>query len=632
MTITPRNRVDPRHTWNAESVFADRKAWEAEIQSILDAIPSVKRFQGTFSRGPDQLVEALGAANGLAQRIGRAAMYAGFSHAVETTDQEAVVMNDRALSAFGRVTAATSFVDPELISLGEKTLGEWSARNPRLAIYRHYFDNLFRKQSHVRSAEVEEIMGMLVDPFSGPANVASMLTNADFRFPKAKDSKGKACEVTQGSLESLLESPDPKLRRSAWQAYTGLYLEHRNTLAANLTNSIKQCVLKSRARGHGGALEAAQFADNIPAAAFHSVVDTFTKNLPIWHRYFTLRRRLLGLKVLRHCDMWAPLVPPWTRRLNAAEYRRGALHGPEAPLAPAPSGRSPTRAFKKLIYEQAVDLICTGLSPMGSAYVEVLRRGCLEERWVDLAPSRGKRSGAFSWGAYGTHPFIMMSFTGDVNSLSTLAHELGHSMHSYYAWKTQPNVYGDYPIFVAEVASNFHQAMVRRSLLQGGADTRFQISVLEEAMANFFRYFFIMPTLARFELETHRRVEDGRSLGADAMIHLMADLFREGYGGAVSVDEEEEGIIWATFPHLFEDYYVYQYATGISGANALSGRILRGEPHAVEDYIGFISAGSSKYPIDALRGAGVDLTSPAPIEEAFGVLASYIDQLERLTA
>ncbi len=329
------------------------------------------------------------------------------------------------------------------------------------------------------------------------------------------------------------------------------------------------------------------------------MINTFKKHLPVWHRYFEIKRKALGQRDIAYYDMWAPL----------------------------------TKKRPQVSFEQAVDMICEGLAPMGKDYVDVLRKGCLEERWVDWAPNKGKQNGAFSYGAPGTHPFIMMSFTDEVGSLSTLAHELGHSMHSYLTWKNQPPVYADYSLFVAEVASNFHQAMVRGHLLKTVKDKNFLIALIEEAVGgNFFRYFFQMPTLARFELETHERIEKGESLTADSMMELMADLFTEGFGPKVKVDRPRVGMVWSTFGHLFSDYYVYQYATGISGAHALSGRILRGEPGAVDDYLGFLKLGGSMYPLDVLKQAGVDLTTPKPVEETFAVMESYVDRLEELVS
>ena len=264
--------------------------------------------------------------------------------------------------------------------------------------------------------------------------------------------------------------------------------------------------------------------------------------------------------------------------------------------------------------------------------MDILRRGCQEQRWIDVYPNQGKGSGAFSSGAPGTHPFIMMSYTDDSHSLGTLAHELGHSMHSYLTWHSQPLVYCDYSLFAAEVASNFHQAMTRAYLLDPARNLprELQIGIIEEAMSNFHRYFLVMPTLARFELEVHQRIERGEGITADGMIELLADLCAEGFGDEMAFDREQVGIGWATFSHLYADYYVFQYATGISGAHALSNRILSGVPGAAEDYLGFLRAGSSLYPLDALRQAGVDLASPQPVEETFAVLSRLIDRLEAL--
>jgi oligoendopeptidase F len=443
---------------------------------------------------------------------------------------------------------------------------------------------------------VEEILGMLEDPFGGPYTTATMLTNADFKFQPAINDDGEEVELTEGSYGKILGEDDRRARQTAWENYMDQHLAYKNTLASNLANSIKQNVFLTRARRHKTALEMTLFANNIPESVFHNLIDTFKSHLPTWQRYFEIRRRALGLDTLQPYDMWAPLI----------------------------SSRA------KVPFEQAVDWIAEGLLPLGKDYVGVMRNGCLEERWVDVYPNQGKRTGAFSWGTPGTHPFIMMSYTDEIFSVSTLAHELGHSMHSYLTWQNQPLTYADYSLFVAEVASNFHQATVRAHLLKTNPDRDFQISVIEEAMANFFRYFFIMPTLARFELETHTRIENGQPLTSETMIKIMADLFEEGYGDKVHVDRERVGMTWATFSHLFSDYYVCDYATGIAGAHALSNRVLRGEPGAVEDYLGFLKSGSSVYPLDVLKKAGVDLTTPQPVEETFAVMEGYIDRLEKL--
>ncbi len=594
--IPTRDQIPHGYTWNAESVFASPQAWQAEWNSLANDLPNLKKFQGHLADGASMLADALEAIDQIIRRIGKIYVYASMSHAVDTPNQAASKMSSEAQGLFGQVSAAVSFLDPELIAIGETKLRQWLKAEPRLKHIGHYIDNLFRKQAHVRSGEVEELLGMLSDPFSGTSSAEGALTNADFKFPPAIDSAGKEQPVTQSSVHDIMHQADRAARRSAWENYRDLYLTHKNTVAANLSTSIKQNVFMMRARQQPSTLEAALFNTQIPVEVFHNLINTFHKNLPTWQRYWRLRRKALGVDRLESYDLWAPL----------------------------------TAAKPKVPYLQAVDWICAGLEPMGQEYVDILRHGCLQERWIDLLPNQGKSAGAFSTGWPGTHPFIMMSYAEDIFSLSTLAHELGHSMHSYFTWKNQPTLYFDYSIFVAEVASNFHQAMVRDYLLKHNPDRDFQIALIEEALGNFLRYFFIMPTLARFELETHQRAERGKGLTADSMIDLMADLFSEGYGGEVHVDHDRVGMTWATFGHLYADYYVFQYATGISGAQALAKRILSGEKGAANDYINFLKAGDSMYSLDALRLAGVDLSKPQAVDDAFAVLSSMVDKLESL--
>jgi oligoendopeptidase F len=327
------------------------------------------------------------------------------------------------------------------------------------------------------------------------------------------------------------------------------------------------------------------------------LIEVFQANLPTWHRYWAFRRRILGVDELHPYDIWAPLT--------------------DSPVV--------------VEYEQAARWVVDGLAPMGEDYTQALERGLFQDRWVDVYPTQGKRKGAFSWGVKGTYPFINLNFNRNILSLSTLAHETGHAMHSYLTWQNQPRVYSDYSLFVAEVASNFHQAMVRSFLFKEMSDPNFQISIIEEAMANFFRYFLVMPTLARFELETHQRVERGQPLVARDMIDLCARLFGEAFGSEMTFDHDRIGIQWATFGHLYRDYYVFKYATGISAAHSLAKGILNGGQPEVEAMLNFLKAGSSLYPLDALSLAGVDMTQSSPIEETFQVMENMLDRLDELT-
>lgn len=602
--VPHRNEIEKKYTWNSESLFASDAAWEAELGRLMDAIAALSAFEGRLSEGPAVLIAVFDVIGNLLDRLGKVYTYASYSYAVDLRNQGAAMMAGRAGDVFGRFEAARAFVEPELLAIGAETLRAWMAAEPRLAMLEHYLDDLFRQQAHVRSGEVEQVMGMLSDPFQGVGQTASVLTDADFVFAPAIASDGSAVEVTQGSLQGIYAGADREARRTAYASYNGKHLEYKNTLATALTTSIKQNVFKMRVRRYDSTLEMALDKHAIPTEVFHALIATFRKHLPTWHRYWAVRRKALSLRngsgpdTLQPYDIWAPLTPQRTA----------------------------------IPFETAVEWISDGLAPMGADYVATLRKGVLEQRWVDVYPNQGKSAGAFSGGFQGTHPFICMNYTGDIFSLSTLAHELGHSMHSYLTWQTQPFLYADYSLFVAEVASNFHQAMVRDHLLKVNTDPIFQIGVIEEAMSNLHRYFFIMPTLARFELEVHQRIERGQGLNAEGMIDLMADLFAEGYGDTMGFDHDLVGITWATFGHLYVDYYVYQYATGISGANALAQRILTGVPGAVDAYLGFLRTGGSRYPLDALKLAGVDLTTPEAVEVTFGVLAGMVERLESLIA
>lgn len=593
--VRERKDIPKEFTWNAESVFEDTAAWRAEYKAIAEDLGQLERVQGKLGEGPQVLLEAIQLIEELATRAFRVQMYAYMSHAVNTEDQQAAEMQGQAQGLIGQTLGAISFFDPELLSVGKQTLDEWVQR-PELEPYAHYVDDLFRKQQHIRSAEVEQLLGMLEGLFLGARTTAESLVDADFRFKPAVDSEGEEIPLSQGSLGAILTRPDRQARRTAWENYADKYLEFKNSLAANLANSIRQFVFKARARRHQSSLEHALFEFNIPEPVFHNLIASFRENVGVWHRYFEVKRKALGVERLQPYDVWAPVIE-------------------QAP---------------EVSFEQAVEWVCEGLEPMGEEYVSTMRQGCTEHRWVDVYPNQGKRQGAFSYGTPGNHPFIVMSYKDNVLSLSTLAHELGHSMHSYLAWRNQPVIYGRYSIFAAEVASNFHQAMVRSHLLANTDDRALKIHLIEEAMSNFYRYFLTMPTLARFELETHQRVERGEGLNADGMIELVSDLYQEPYGSVMAIDRQRVGISWAQYLHMYTDYYVYQYATGIAGAHALSERVLSGESGAVDDYLGFLKAGGAEYPLEALRAAGVDLSSPEPVQQTFQVMASYVDQLEQL--
>jgi oligoendopeptidase F len=595
--IRTRDEIPANYKWNAASVYPSDEAWEQEADSLLVKLNGLKRIEGSVGKSAQSLADALDASNALLEIMGKMLTYSFNAQAVDNADANAARMFGKSQSILGQILAGIGFIQPEILAIEAEALAKWRREEPRLKLYDQYFDDLLRQQAHVRSAEVEEVLGLAQDPFASLYTTMNVLTNSEMQYPHACTGDGRELTVTQGTLDEILASPDREARRTAWEGFRDTHLAFKNTLASNLLASIKANVFGQRVRKYPSTLEGSLFVNNIPPQVFHNLIQTVRKNLPVWHKYWRVRREALGQTDLQPYDLWAPL----------------------------------TQEKVTVAYETAVEWICDGLAPLGEEYVSTARRGLLEEGWVDVYPNLNKSAAQFSSGSKGTHPFIIMLYDDTIFSMSTLAHELGHSMHSYLTWKHQPAVYAQYSLFVAEVASNFNQAMVRGHLLKTNPNPQFQISLLEEAFANFHRYFFIMPILAQFEWEVHQRVERGQGVTADDMNAIMADLYAEGYGSEMQFDRERTGITWATFSHLYQDYYVYQYSTGIAGAHALSHRVLSGVPNAAEDYLRFLSAGSSVYPLEALKLAGVDMSTPQPVEETFEILAGMVDRLEELT-
>lgn len=595
-SLPTRADVDAKYTWDVNSIFPDEAAWESALADVRNALPKIEAFQGSLTGSATRLADLFELTATVNRKAGHVRAWAGLQNAVDVTDQAGVARRGRAQSLLTQLGAATAFIEPELMALSAATINQWLADEPRLAIYRHYFERLADRKPHVRSAEVEQLLAQSLDAFATASTSHSILMNAELRFAAATSSNGDNIPVSQGTFRNIMTNPDRTVRQTAWESYQDGHLSVKNTFANNYHAYLLQNVFFARAHGYTSVIEESLDENQIPLSVYHNVIDVFRQRSDVWQRYFNVRKQALGLDTLAPFDMWAPL-----------------------------SNQIPTIPF-----EQAVNIVAAGMQPLGEGYVEVFKRGCLEQRWVDVYPNQGKRQGAFSAGSAGTYPFIMMNSADDIRAVSTLAHELGHSMHSYLTWEHQPQLYSNYSLFVAEVASNFNQALVRHRLLQTHDDPDFRIALLEEAISNFYRYFFIMPTLAQFELRAHTLVEAGKPLTADRLIGIAAECFQEGYGDQIQADHDRIGITWATFPHMYNRYYVFQYATGIAGAHALAAPVLAGEAGAVDRYLDFLKAGGSDYPMPVLQRAGVDLSTPDPIHLAFDILADYIDQLATL--
>ena len=595
-TVPTREEVPIESTWNHESVFPSFDAWREEYQAAMAKVPEIENYHGTLAQGPERLAQWFDFHQAFARLVWTLYMYPVMWQACDGENEEIKGMVGQAQGLAGQFMAGVAFAEPELLALDEETLLCWLDED-ELKLYRQHIDDLLRTKKHILSGEVESVLGLLSDPLSRIESIRSALNDMDLKFEAATDSDGVPQPLVQSTVNKLLASGDREARMNAWQNYADSYLKYQNTFATTYLASVKRNVVMARLRGYDSVLHAKLSPNNIPVKVFHNLIDTYKKHIPTWHRYWDVRRRALGYEKIHPWDIWAPL----------------------------------TAEDPELTYLEAVDMIAAGMAPLGDDYVATMKRGCLEQRWVDYAINEGKSEGAFSFGTYDSHPFIMMSFDGNLSSMSTLAHELGHSMHSHYTRNHQPFVYSNYSMFVAEVASNFNQAMVRAHLFAGSDDRSFQLALIQEAMDNIHRYFFIMPTLARFEFEVHTRMENEAPLTPEMLNQIMSDFYAEGYGETMSDDRRRTGITWAQFGHLYEAFYTFQYATGISAAHALANAILADDdPDAVDRYRAFLRAGSSDYAIPVLQAAGVDMSTPLAVEETFKVLEGLVDRLEGL--
>jgi oligoendopeptidase F len=590
-----RKDVDPKFTWNLQSLFATEEAYGQELQQVTDGISELAQQRGQLGGSGAELFGFLEQYWNLNARLRRLRLYAQMPVSADSTDQEARKRAGHFGSVVSRASTALAFVEPELLALGAERLAQLVAEDARLERYERYFSRLEAQREHVRSGEVEEVLSGLSEPFAGASQAYGSLVNSDMPFAGVRLPGGEEAELAPSTLPRLISHPDRDVRRQAFSNYADSFLAYRNTITDLYLTRVKSSAFLARTRNYPSTVEEALAPREVPREALDAVLRVFERRLPVWHRYWAARRKLLGVQQLEPWDVFAPL------------------------------GKEPLQ----VPYEQATEWILEGLAPLGSEYVERVRSGLTEERWVDVYPNRGKRDGAFAAGAPGAQPFIMMSYDGGTGGMSTLVHELGHAMHAQLTYATQPPAYSSYSMVVAETASNLNQALLFPHLLDSNDDPQFQLAVIEEALYNLHRYFFIMPTLARFELAVHGAVERGEGLTADRLNGIMRELFAEGYGSEMRVDDQT-GITWAQFAHLYIPFYTFQYASGISAASALAAELRAGTEGARERVLELLSSGDLRLPIETLQRAGVDLTTDEPIERAFDAVEEYVSRLEAL--
>lgn len=593
--LPKRRELPEQYTWNLDTVYAGEAQWERDFQRVKEQTPKLQACAGTLADSAEQLLSCLALRDGTQKQLEHLLVYSHMRKDEDNANGHYQELNDRATTLATEFSSAVSFFTPEILGIPDGRLRSFLAEEPGLAVYRHHLDNLLRQKAHVRTAEVESVLAQVAEISRTAGNSYTMLTNADMKFPTIEDEEGNPIELSQSRYNQLRESHDRRVRKDAFEKLHGTFYQYRNTLAANLAGSVRSDVFYARARNYPTALEAALSPDNIPTAVYHSLVESVQSNLPRLHRYMSLRKRLLGLDELHHYDLYVPMVP-------------------EVQL--------------EVKYEDGKGMVRDALAKMGPEYQSALD-AALTSRWIDVYENEGKTSGAYSDGGYTTNPFILMNYQDTLSDVFTLAHELGHSMHSFFTRGTQPYIYGDYTIFVAEVASTVNESLLNAHLLEQTNDPKLRAYLVNRHLETFRTTLFRQTMFAEFELITHTRAESGQALTPDILSSIYADLNKKYYGPEVVLDGDI-AIEWARIPHFYRAFYVYQYATGLSAATALSRQVMmEGEP-AVGRYLGFLKSGSSKYSIDILRDAGVDVTTPEPVQQALNVFDELLTEMEKL--
>lgn len=594
--LLTRDEVKVEETWRLEDIFPTDAEWEKEYESVAEYAKRGATYEGTLKNGSAALLEALTYRDALLQRLRRLGVYSHLKSDQDTTNSFYQAMDGRMKTLFVNVSTTLSFFLPELLSIEEATLNEWIENHEGLKLYAHELEELNAMRPHVLPAEQEALLAQLSEVTDNPSTTFSMLNNADLTFPKVKDEDGEEVELSHGRYIGFLESDQRSVREEAFKAMYSKYGEFKNTFASTLSGNIKGNNVNAKIRNHASARAAAMSNNHIPEQVYENLVSTINKNVHLLQRYVALRKKVFELDDLHMWDMYAPLVQD---------------------------------ANMKYTYEEAAQTMLESFHPLGDEYVSIVKEG-LDNRWVDVRENVGKRSGAYSSGTYGTNPYILMNWHDNASNLFTLAHEFGHSVHSYYSRKYQPFVYSGYSIFVAEVASTVNEAILNDHLLKTIDDEQQRIYLLNYWLDGFRGTVFRQTMFAEFEHLIHQLDQEGVALTAEKLTEEYYALNKKYFGEDMVIDDEI-GLEWARIPHFYYNYYVYQYATGYSAAVALSNQILsEGEP-AVERYINhFLKAGSSDYPIEVLKKAGVDMTTSQPIEEACRVFEEKLNELEAL--
>lgn len=593
--LPKREEIPKDKTWDLEDIYATDQDWEQEFKEIKEMLPKLKDYKGKLSESAETLYELLQYQDEISKKLGKLYTYAHMRYDQDTTNSFYQGLNDRASQLLSQVTNAASYVTPELLAIPEETIAKFLEEHEPLKLYKHALDQLNRQRPHVLSEKEESLLAQVSEVTDSPSNTFGMLNNADMKFPTIKDEEGNDVEITHGRYIRFLESSDRRVREDAFKGVYETYGKFKNTFSSTISGNVKRNIFNANVRNYDSARQAALSKNNIPEVVYDQLVSTINEHLHLLHRYVSLRKKVLGVDELHMYDLYTPLVK---------------------------------EVKMKVPYEEAQELVKAGVAPLGEEYVSIVEEG-FNKRWVDVEENVGKRSGAYSSGSYGTMPYVLMNWQDNVNNLFTLAHEFGHSVHSYYTRKEQPYPYANYSIFVAEVASTCNEALLNDHMLKVTEDKQKRLYLLNHFLEGFRGTVFRQTMFAEFEQLMHEKAANGEPLTPDLLSDLYYDLNKKYFGEDIVIDKEI-ALEWARIPHFYYNFYVYQYATGYSAATALAKQILEeGEP-AVNRYLDFLKAGSSDYPIEVLKKAGVDMTSPEPIKQALSVFEATLNELEEL--
>lgn len=590
-----RKRAEQRveDTWNLEAIYPSSEEWKADAARLEEELQRFKEYQGHVKDGADKLLEILEAYCKMTELFEKIFVYAHMHFDEDMGNSFYQKLNGEARAMMPKYDGAISWLQPELLELSEETLENYFHENEKLELYRIWLNDLRRKKAHTLNKDQERMLAMAGEMGNAPYQIYSIFENADLTFGTVEGEQGERLPLTSETFVRLQENRNRRIREDAFRQFYGVYRQFGNTIATLFDANVRQAMFFARERHYSS--NRAFYLDDaqIPEQVYDNLIDTVHKNLPVMHRYAALRKKMLGVEELHMYDVYAPMV---------------------------------SDVEKKFTFEEAKAVVKEGLKPLGEDYLEILQEG-FDNRWIDIYENTGKRGGAYSGGSYATYPYVLLNFQGNLNHVFTLAHEMGHSIHSYYTRKNQPFIYGDYKIFVAEVASTCNEALLIHSLLEKTSDKQERKYLINYFLEQFKSTLYRQTMFAEFEKITHAKVEAGESLNAETLCDIYLNLNKSYFGDAM-VSDPEIAWEWARIPHFYTPFYVYQYATGFSAAIAIAEKIRNQEPGAVENYKRFLSGGSSMTPIELLRLCGVDMESPKPIKAALDVFAQYLGYME----